>query len=753
MENKEIQLDNEAQDLYAQLEGIEARELKGVLSQESDRLSQSLTDEEKKFDALRILLARLLDQISSLLQAENLSDWEESAKSNYKQIQNIFSKFSRSNHQSKSILIRYRSFFSGPDSLKKVEYEVLFGDIILDSDAALAMVKRQGAKVKHLPDQLTKAFEVFWNHGINNVYLKIPNKSLELKRMLFSLLTIAGYYESIKSSSSIDFKLGSKQFSLPLICNEKYTPDPNLTLLAGFNGLPPQKMESLVRKVDAWMKRAKSDKFGHQYTSVYNAIFGIESFQKKLVPPPIEVNNLKWLMVDSEQEVVSKKMAQVARVAMASSGDSNAKAAQVLKSVYGNDYEKIDSNQVIERLQATSDLLTTIEEKPENRQIEGEVLDNVEKRLDQVNDEVYDNLLIKGKAVKSKDVNKEAFVQRLHSKLFKLVSFYKKRFDTKKKMKAIVHRAIDFDSEDYETLAKDFAVSVQDAKELIDMLKSCFDSQGNFKRGSFARIVPEFARFERRIFEFLWHYLKETLHQKDRSIFLDSLQLMVDRLKQPKKSVSVLLEDLIRNPSKVKFSDRKAFMLANRLVRKYTHELISYQITPEDVLLVEEGLDLEVASYAAWKIDKNLEKFFEKIKTMHRRVMAALDPEDKSQGPMNAQYLLAQEREAYIFFSLVGGKTARSVIRSAVKEYGNSESEIYQLKKSKPHMADLLQLLKVAIRGLGRIGESSDLSLLDDVQNRIKMFMGRTGSLSQEELINQIIEWIEVSKQKIAQKN
>ena len=52
-------------------------------------------------------------------------------------------------------------------------------------------------------------------------------------------------------------------------------------------------------------------------------------------------------------------------------------------------------------------------------------------------------------------------------------------------------------------------------------------------------------------------------------------------------------------------------MLGNRLVRKYSQEIVSYQITPEDVLLVKEGIDQKITNYAAWKIDQNQEKFFE----------------------------------------------------------------------------------------------------------------------------------------------
>jgi hypothetical protein len=423
-----------------------------------------------------------------------------------------------------------------------------------------------------------------------------------------------------------------------------------------------------------------------------------------------------------------------------------------LRSVYGEDYKRIDSQKVVERLQATSGLLDTIEEKSAGKEIEGEVLDNVEKRLDQVSDEVYDNLFVEGNKVEASSADKETFIGKVHTKLVNFVSFYKKRSATKKKMKDMVHHVIDFDDQDYETLAKDFKVTVNESEKLIRMLKSCFDSQGNFRKGIFSNIIPDLVRYERRIFDFLWHHLKESLHQKDRAAFLDSLQLLVDRLKQPKKSIAVLLEDLIHNPSIVRFADRKAFMLGSRLVRKYSQELVSYQITPEDVLLVDEGLDKNVANYTAWKIDKEQERFFEKIKTVHMRVAEALDSDDDDAQLMSSQDLLALEREAYLFLSLVGGNTARSVILSALKEYGYPESEIYQLKKSPSLMSDLLQLLKVAIRGWGRLGKSNESSSLDDIKGRLEVFVELTNSMHQEDLINQIREWIDASKDKIAQK-
>jgi predicted hydrocarbon binding protein len=330
-----------------------------------------------------------------------------------------------------------------------------------------------------------------------------------------------------------------------------------------------------------------------------------------------------------------------------------------------------------------------------------------------------------------------------------MVTFQKKRSVTKKKMTQMVHHVIDFDNQDYETLAVDFKVSVDEAKTLVKILKSCFDSQGNFRKSTFGRIIPDLERYERKIFDFLWHNLKESLHQSDRTAFLDSLQLLVDRLKQPQKSISVLLEDLYQNSSVIRFADRKAFMLGNRLVRSYSQEIVSYQITPEDVLLTDAGIDRKITSYAAWKIDNNQDKFFKKIRTIHHRLLEALDAEEEQKHLIGVQDLMALEREAYIFLALVGGTTSKSVLLSALKDYGHPDSDLYQLNQSPKHMADLLQLLKIVIRGVGRVGNSTEAVLIDHITGRLEVFSQLTTALHEKDLINQIKECADSVKQQL----
>jgi len=205
------------------------------------------------------------------------------------------------------------------------------------------------------------------------------------------------------------------------------------------------------------------------------------------------------------------------------------------------------------------------------------------------------------------------------------------------------------------------------------------------------------------------------------------------------------LEDLYQNPEVIRFADRKAFMLGNRLVRSFSQEIVSYNITPADVLLTPAEIDPKITRYAAWKIDRNRDKFFAKFGTIHRRLLEVLDSGEDQKGLLDARQLLALERESYIFMALVGGNTSRSILLSALKEYGYPESDLYQLTKSQEHMADILQLLKVVIRGVGLVGGSSEIPSVAGIKGRLDIFSQLTGSPQKSDLINQLKEAVDSS--------
>ena len=77
---------------------------------------------------------------------------------------------------------------------------------------------------------------------------------------------------------------------------------------------------------------------------------------------------------------------------------------------------------------------------------------------------------------------------------------------------------------------------------------------------------------------------------------------------------------------------------------------------------------------------------------------------------------------------------------------------IYRGKQSKNNIGALLKNLRIAIRGLGRVGGAGDLSALDEIcgnEDRLSA-IGKTNRNKLQ--VNQIMNLIEESKQQIIQR-
>jgi hypothetical protein len=329
----------------------------------------------------------------------------------------------------------------------------------------------------------------------------------------------------------------------------------------------------------------------------------------------------------------------------------------------------------------------------------------------------------------------------LNEKLGDLLSFFRNRSGTRKKIKQMLRQSVEFDERDFQVIARDFDVTPESAAQLLGLLKSCFSKDGRFLRAAFERNIPAFAQYERKVFQFLWQYLKDITFREDRVAFLNALQLLISRLKQPNLALHVLLDDLVQRPDQVAYSDRNALILSNILVRRYNKELTNdVEVTPEEVLLVRDGLDKEIVKDVSARLDREQEGFFIKVRALHRAFKESLDPPE-SGSVMPIRYLATLEREAYIFLSLVGGNTAHTVVRSAVKEYGNPDAEIYHLKKSPMSLKVNLQLLQVTMRGVIRFGDPDDLGLLKHVRGRLNAFLALKKATDYHEMVRRVMRW------------
>ena len=373
------------------------------------------------------------------------------------------------------------------------------------------------------------------------------------------------------------------------------------------------------------------------------------------------------------------------------------------------------------RLELIANLIMRRHNGPITQNFAAEVLKRIQSRMDRVHGELRDNS--------------------------------KTRRNPRKKTSFAPSAHPNFTDKDIESIAANFEISAREAQAIIRLYQDCFDMRGNFLRTAFVKNVPEFVRHDKKIFEILWEFLKETPQRSNRLPFLNSLQIMVGEIKTPIRAINVLLTDFTRCPEGVQYPDRNAMMLINQLLRDYNKEVImDIEMTPEEVLLVKNGLDKKVVNYVAWKLEGEPKPFQEKMTTIRKRIAEARDPElsEKPLWPM--RFLLALEREVHIFLALVGVKTALEGIRSALNDYVNPVL-FYRLKESPDQLLSLLAHLAAIIRGLGRLGCRSDLALLDEIKIRQDQFMGLHHDRRYQMLVRHVMRLIDVSKATICSRN
>jgi hypothetical protein len=381
-----------------------------------------------------------------------------------------------------------------------------------------------------------------------------------------------------------------------------------------------------------------------------------------------------------------------------------------------------------------------------------EVLENVEKRLDEVSDETYDSLEVDGGVIKAKDGETETTIGKIHSTLKGMVGFFKARSAVNKKMDNLAERGIIFDDQDYKVIAKDFEISKGEAKDLIETFQNCFDEDGAFLRDAFSRNVSKFAQHRKKIFQFLWHYLQQMSSREDRVALLNSLQMLIPHLKHPQGVLKVLLMDFSKDADSVAVSDRSALVLITLLISNYTKEHHQdIEITPEEVMGVSKTKDLDTKMIAVVSkvIDGNRERFFQKFRTIHRKLNELLVRSYSEGETVSLRDIFLLEREVYIFLSLISGNTARVLIRSAVGVYGDPRSGVYQFHESERFLPSLLQLFKVTSRGLGRVGERKDLSLLQGIRDREGEFYEAIAETGHAEHLKRAMEVVKVSIERI----
>ncbi|MCP4745998.1 MAG: hypothetical protein GY874_07630 [Desulfobacteraceae bacterium] len=686
-------------------------------------LAQGILKEQMRHDQVRIMLIQLTYLISRYLANGNFTHKAQKENQVFGHIAYVLEKLGETPGNLASVFIRYRG--TPPDSNlhEKYDYEVITGNIIVDAYSAMRVVSRCGSKYAKLPELLVEAFTVMAGYGVNNIFIRLAGHlEKQMPLLHISLKILAGFRQSRQTGSPIVIDADQKNKAIPLVYDENLLPDPNLTLIAGLNRFSAENMEKMVKKASIWLRQKTNATAIKKYPGVYNAALGLPELGGRWTRPPLELNNIKWLLTDAQKkQVITKEKVYIARLAMESANAAPQTVAKMIHSVYGDDYSKIDTHVLGERLHLCSRLLQAAEQSKKRTGIEKELLGKLKNRLDQVKDNVFDNLQVVEDKGQERAEHKDC-QKIIHSQIYSLVYFYKDRSATRKKMAAMMHRPIRFTPQDYSIIARDFRIPVNESEELIRRLKSCFTKDGRFIRKMFHDVSIVFRSYENKIFHFLWHHMKNAIFPEDKVCFLNALQSLTVSMKQPQRALKILIEDICENPEKLQFSDNKAVMLANRIIRQPEKALADFQTTPEDIVMNRHNLNKVVIKYASWRIEKEKEIFLTKFDTIHKKLIEALRIGETSEQHIPASVMLNLEREFFIFLTLVQSDTSKAIIRSAVNEYGDPGAGIYYLDKSQNLMGGLIQNLMIGIRALGALGTISDVALLERIKEQEENF-------------------------------
>lgn len=742
MSNENLELDPEAQALFEQFGGVESWKTDVSAMGGANGLAESLLAEQKRLDYVRILLIQMAHFISRYLADGTFTDGSAEEAAVFKKLSHVIQSLVQQSGHLGCAFIRYRGASADPELPEKFDYEIMVGATVVDSLMAPRVAKRNSELEENLPEMLLEAFRAFAESGVNNIYVALPdNLPRQLNSLQKCLKILSGFRVARETGSPFTIGIDSRQHRIVMINDENMYPDPNLTLIAGLNKIRPEAMEKLVEKIDMMLRKQEQTTNMRKYAGVYNAALELPKLKAQLKPPLVEMNNVKWLIAEEQEESVTLEKVFIAQLAMESAATAPQKVVKMINSVYGDDYARINKESLGERLGLSSDLLSAVEKRDPQARLKKEVLGNLHERLDQVKDHVIDEVDVREDTEGLRKANKPVAPGMVNSEIYQMVDFFKKRSATRKKMVGMVHSAVKFSQQNYDVLAKDFRITPDQAKGLVQILKKCFNTQGHFIKKNFVAAIEHFKKVEQKVFAFLWHHMKDTILPEDRVAFLNSLQTLTAQMQLPKQAFKVLLEDLCSEPDKLQFSDNKAVMLANLIVHRSDKSLADYEITPEDIVLNQRNLDPMVVQYAAWRIDKDREQFFEKVQTIHSKLAEALTLGKTHEKQIPAPVVLNLERELYIFLSMVQCETGKAILRSAVHEYGDPKSAVYHHKQSGDLISGILQNLRVALRGVGTVGGMRDIGILEGVQKRNEDFQRLKNDRMFRTQAKKVTEW------------
>lgn len=621
-------------------------------------------------------------------------------------------------------------------------------------------------RTAHLDGALQQAFKCFSNQDIHSLYIQIPGRSpKKIDQLRLALNIVARFKTAANDLSSIRFRYYGRALTFSLINDANGRPDVNLTMMAALNGLSPLNARELVKQANAFhtLNTSETDEKGlRQPISSYNQIFSVRSLRSQIVKPPVEVNNIPGLefsepaanssrgpkaslpeeksepansIVSSKsQKPVATSSVQHIKEKGISPGElknvlakyinvDDEKHSVAIEALLADDYGQLEPIAIGERIVALTRLLYALDKHCQDPAVVEGIIDFYRHRLRKVQDAVLSNIIAQRQGLKIVHAGRAVIVGLVHPRLFDLFTLVSEHVAAGRRTAIIKKIGFTFDPIHMTDLAAAFSLSEKDAHHILGILKDCFSIRGTFVRPTFEGRIGLMSEYGNAIFEMLWCFLKETPRRRDRLDFLNALQLLMAKLRNPKRATQFLLADICQRPDDVDFTDRNAFSLANILLHKENKELyVDINRTPENVLTRGRRLNKEVKRYALWRLDADRLRMLSKLRAIHTTLQETLKTPPGESRYFEVSFLTALEREAIIFMAIVGGLTSRIYLRELLQQYGKVDSDFFQHDTMKICLPEIIAQLQLVVRSLGRAGNAEDVQNLLDLEKRGKEF-------------------------------
>lgn len=682
-----------------------------------------------------------------------------------------------------AILIR-RTDCQMPLSSSNTDYTVICGNLMVKTGQKSASGDDTAPKTsKYMENALIQAFQCFSDHGIHSLFIKIPKDSpKDVDQLRLALNIVARFQDAVNEGSSIRFHCYGRALTFSIIHDAQGRPDPNLTMTASLNGLSPINAREMIKQAEAFHKMGSSQNKDEEPEEIssYNQIFSVRSLRSQIIKPPVEVNNLPWLKLDSMPsdpaicqlnaikeksafEVSAPESRQQVEPDMDSSDETlnnhepgsirrmiskyidieEKKNKAAIDAMMAEDYKELNPIDIGGRIVSVTKLLYALDKKCQDPAVTNNIVHFFQGRLSAVEDAVLASIIAQRQGLKIIHNDRTVMVGLVHPRVFDLITLVSEHVVAKRRIAIVKDIAFNFDLCHVGSLADGFGISELESHQLLKTLDGCFSSKGSFIRPTFEERITQITQYENIIFEILWCFLKETPRRQDRLDFLNAFQLLMAKLSSPKRAAQFLLADICQSTSEIQFTDRNAFSLANILLHLENKELhVDISRTPENVLFRQRDLNSEVRQYAVWRLEVDSIRMLAKLRGIHDTLEETLDIPPGESGSFQASFLFALEREALIFLAIVGGHTARIFLREALARYGSADSEVYRYATSKKHLSDIMAQLQIVVRSLGCAGNIQDIETIKELKSEIKRLYELDQHPAHALRIKQLMKWI-----------